>query len=121
MKGKDLIISAEGTALYGAKSCDINVDCETVEVASPTSAQWRDFIAGRKSWSVSCGYLVNESAIPSDVSRVGQRFQLKVYALGADADHQLKGWAICTGWKATGAVGNLAQGTFTFQGCGPLE
>lgn len=56
--GKNLIISIGGTPIAAAKSCDIDVDCDTIEVSSVTSGAWRNYIAGRKGWSVSCGYLV---------------------------------------------------------------
>lgn len=120
MKGNDLLIGNNGNPLYAAKSCDIEVDCDTVEYSSPSSGRWRNFLAGRKSWTISVSYLVSDQNIPSDMSRVGQTFQLKVYPRNSLPDKQLTGDAICTSWKVTGTRGNLVQGSFVFQGTGPL-
>lgn len=120
MKGNNLLIGNNGAPLYGAKSCDIEVDCDTVEYSSPSSGTWRNFIAGRKSWTITCSYLVRDNNVPSDMNRVGQTFQLKVYPRESLPAQQLTGDAICTSWKVTATRGNLVQGTFVFQGTGPL-
>ena len=60
--GNDLIIissdSGMKSVVAASKSCTINVGSESIEVASPTTGDWKEFIAGRKSWSVSCSWLV---------------------------------------------------------------
>lgn len=121
MKGNNLLIGTNGASLYGAKSCDINVNCDSIEYSSPSSGKWRSFIAGRKSWSVTCNYLVRDNNVPSDMVRVGQTFQLKVYPRDSVAAQQLTGDAICTEWRVTATRGSLVQGSFTFQGTGPLS
>ena len=121
MLGNDLILSSDKAPLYAAKSCDISVECDTKEYASETSARWRTFLADRKSWSVSCSYLVNNTSIPADASRVGDTFTLTVTPRDdEEAGHRVAGTAICTQWRVTGTRGNLVQGSFSFQGTGPL-
>ena len=62
LKGKDLIIMADGVALAAAKSCDIEVNCDVIPVSSPTSGEWEDSIPGRKSWKVTTNHLVMSAA-----------------------------------------------------------
>ena len=38
IKGNDLLISLNGTAIAAAKSCDIQTGCELKEISSPTSS-----------------------------------------------------------------------------------
>ena len=57
-KGNDLIISIDGSALAAAKSCSVEVNAETIKVASPTDGAWEKSIVGRKSWSVSTSHLL---------------------------------------------------------------
>lgn len=57
-KGNDLIISVDGSALAAAKSCSVEVNAETIKVASPTDGAWEKSIVGRKSWSVSTSHLL---------------------------------------------------------------
>lgn len=58
LKGNDLIISIDGSALAAAKSCSVEVNAETIKIASPTDGAWEKSIVGRKSWSVSTSHLL---------------------------------------------------------------
>lgn len=56
--GRDLIVTANGMAIAAAKSCELQVSCDDIEISSPTSGQWREFIADRKEWAVTTNHLV---------------------------------------------------------------
>lgn len=56
--GRDLIVTANGMAIAAAKSCELQVSCDDIEISSPTSGQWREFIANRKEWAVTTNHLV---------------------------------------------------------------
>lgn len=118
--GRNLIIRVGGTAIAGAKSCEINVDGEQIETASPSTGTWRTFLAGRKEWSVSCGFLIPASGTPlkSEVAMVNTTVTLTVQS-GLSGD-TLTGSAIVKAWKASGTIGNLSQGSFQFRGNGAL-
>ncbi len=58
LQGKNLIISANGSVIAGAKSCDVEVECDTIPTSSPTDGQWEHKIVGRKSWKVSTSHLL---------------------------------------------------------------
>lgn len=119
--GRKLIVKVGGTAIAGAKSCELSIKGDQIEVASPTTGTWRDFIAGRKEWSVTCGHLIPASGTPlkSNAAMVNT-----VVTLTIETDmtgDTLTGQAIVETWKASGTVGNLATGTFQFRGKGALE
>ena len=120
--GRNLIVrwkrdgESIATAIAGARSCEVNVQTDTIEVSSPTQGQWRDYIAGRKSWTVTCGQLVME--IEENINMVGQKVMLRFGE--RNSTDNMDGDAIVTSWKATGNIGSLTQGSFSFQGCGPL-
>lgn len=118
--GRNLIIKVDGTAIAGAKSCEINVDGEQIETASPSKGPWRTFLAGRKEWSVSCGFLIPASGTPlkSEAAMVNTTVTLTVQS-GLSGD-TLTGSAIVKAWKASGTIGNLSQGSFQFRGNGAL-
>lgn len=118
--GRNLIIRVDGTAIAGAKSCEINVDGEQIETASPSKGKWRTFLAGRKEWSVSCGFLIPASGTPlkSEAAMVNTTVTLTVQS-GLSGD-TLTGEAIVKAWKASGTIGNLSQGSFQFRGNGAL-
>lgn len=119
--GRNLIIKMNGTAIAGAKSCEINIQCDDIEITSASSGPWREFLAGRKEWSVSCGFLIPASGTPlkSEAAMVNTTVTLTVQS-GRSGD-TLSGSAIVKSWKASGTVGNLAQGSFQFKGNGALS
>lgn len=119
--GRNLIIKMGGTAIAGAKSCEINIQGDDIEIASASQGSWREFIAGRKEWSVSCGHLIPASGTPlkTNAQRVNSTVTLTVQS-GQSGD-TLTGTAIVKQWKASGAIGNLATGSFTFKGTGALS
>lgn len=207
LHGRNLIIKANGVAIAAAKSCDISIQCNEIETASPSTGVWRTAILGRKSWSVTTNQLVTGIArsismvgttvslsmdvegdfgIPfhgfvDDVStssstytggiqyiegifwdKTNKTFVLRVnirgnivyytswdvtgysydpadYASPSDGDmyyynslsytyyngdlhtERLTGSANVVAWRGTGTIGNLAQGSFQFNGNGPLS
>ena len=119
--GRKLIIKANGTAIAGAKSCDIAINGEEIEIASATQNTWREFINGREDWTVTCGHLVPASGTPLRTrAAMVNTFVTLTIETGIDGD-TLTGRALVKSWRVTGTVGNLAQGTFSFRGSGPLS
>lgn len=76
LHGRNLIIKAGGVAIAAAKSCDISVQCEETETASPSTGEWRTAIIGRKSWTISTNQLVTSIVRP--FSMVGTAVTLSV-------------------------------------------
>ena len=117
--GKNLIVSVNGTAIAGAKSCRLQISGENIRRASATNATWCEFIAGRKKWTVACDHLLPKTGTPlrSSAAMVNTVVTLTV---GVEQD-TLSGSAIVMTWEVSGAVGTLAVGSFQFQGSGPLQ
>ena len=63
--GRNLIITANGKVIAGAKSCDISVKADTIEVSSASDGAWEHSIVGRKSWQVSTNHLLGMDVVPS--------------------------------------------------------
>mgnify|MGYP006923253174 CR=1 FL=1 len=195
LKGRQVILMMGGVAIAAAKSCDVNIQVNTIKTASSTDGSWESSTPGRKSWSASCSHLVTQIADSAEM--VGQTVTLKfqpmgdvtfygitnnptlatgtppssgyvvwdairkdflwkhVPAPGVDVYFQnfswkpalvvgnyyyntvtsktytwtgsdlsevsaLTGSAIVKQWKGTFTTGNLAQGSYSFEGTGPL-
>ena len=67
LQGRNLIIKMNGQAIAAAKSCTIDVSAMKIEVSGPTSGEYEEYMAGRKSWSVAVGGLVMiaQDALPT--------------------------------------------------------
>lgn len=124
MTGKDiiLVLSQGGTALASTaiKSQDIQTEADVLEKASSSQQSWREYIAGRKGWSVTLSYLVLTSDKILDLLKVGQTFSVTMKKVD-DNINKVTGTAILKAVKQTASVGNLAQGSWQLQGTGALE
>lgn len=127
VNGNDILVLAwneqqqDWEAVAHARTSEIQVDGEVIEISSPAQGQWREFLAGRKEWALTLGYLVFAN---SDVQRlidVGSTVTLLIKGRGAADSTGLTGTAIIKTAKQTYTRGNLVAGSFAFQGSGPLE
>lgn len=123
--GKDIIIMANGTAIAGAKSCEIQVQTDTIETSSPTSGKARTFIPGRYTWEVKTGHLLvsGNGNTPVKTFIMHAIVNNMVTLVIKDNDYTndtLTGTAICTTANISAIKGNLAQGSLAWQGSGEL-
>lgn len=120
--GNNIIIYENGVAIAAAKSCEIQVECDALEVSSPDSSDWRDYIAGRKGWTVKINSLV--SNVMEKLKHPGAKVRLTMGVRDANNEltaDRLTGYALCRQAIVTGTVGNLAQGSWSFLGKGELD
>lgn len=116
--GNNILVYLNGTAIAGTKSNEIQTECDMIEVTNQNSAQWRQYLAGRKNWSVSTGFLVLAAADTKKLLNVGMTYTLRFRDRAGTSI--LQGQAIMKQCKISAARGSLATGSFTFQGSGEL-
>lgn len=124
--GNDIIILAGDTAIAGATSCDIQVQTDAIEVSRPTDGAARHFIPGRYTWQVTTGHLIvgdtGGTPLRTFIRRAIYRNLLTIVIRDNDyTGDQVTGTVICQTARVTAQRGNLAQGSYMFQGSGPLE
>jgi hypothetical protein len=134
IKGREVMIfmgSSHATtqAIGGSVSCEIEISSSSIEVSSPDSSQWLDYIAGRKGWRMTLGKLL---ILPDfyDGQMVGSKVTVQfaysynpkegMEASERFAAHYYEGQALITRWGMSAKNGDYASGSFEFQGCGPL-
>ena len=61
LHGKDLIVSIDGNANMASKSCTLSVSAKSIVKTSPTSGDWEEVLAGKKSWSLTTNHLVKKA------------------------------------------------------------
>ena len=109
------------TAFAAVKSHDIDTMCELIEKSSTTQQDWKEYIAGRKEWSINVSYLVlqNASSNIEDLLRVGTTYHIRIK--GRTGSYKLSGDAICQQCKQSYQRGNLSVGSFALKGTGALR
>ena len=127
--GNNIFVYAGTHLIAGTRSNDFETNCDLQEISSPGQGEWRQYIKGRKDWSVTVNYLVapDTSALSisgctglKDLLQVGNTFTLKIYKRGSSTV-VLQGDAILSSCKITATRGNLIQGSFQFTGNGSLS
>ena len=122
MTGKDITVtlSQGGVALANTRirSNDIQTGCDTIEKASSSQQDWKEYVAGRKGWTLTVNYLVLASTQVADLLYAGQTFDI---TMKYGTTNLLTGTALMTAVKQVATVGNLATGAFTLQGSGALS
>lgn len=83
------------------------------------------YFEGRAAGTHAKAYIINnivenlETPLKSAIQKVGQTLTMQ-FTLDGHGSDRMSGDAICRNFKATGTLGNLLQGSFTFEGTGPL-
>lgn len=103
--------------IAGTRTNEINTECGAIEVASATQQDWQEFIAGRKSWSLSVGWLLLANADVQKILKVGTMVTIYVKT---GSTQLLTGKALITQARLTLGQGNLANGSFALKGSGAL-
>ena len=120
LKGNDIIVILNGEAIAATKSDELQVGCESIPISSPTTGDWTDVIAGRKSWTLTTGFLIaNQLRFFDGIDMVGMYVILRIKHRTGTTWYE--GTALCTQFRVTATRGNLAQGSFAFQGKGKLQ
>lgn len=118
--GNNIIVYMGGTAIAGTRSDEIQTECETIPIASATNSDWVHKIAGRKSWSLNVGFLVLADSDVRKLLLTGSTVTLKIKGRNATDSNGVTGSAIIRTCKITAVESNLASGSFSFEGSGPL-
>lgn len=116
--GNNILIYVGGSLVAGTRSDEIQTDAGLIEISSPDTGDWAAFIAGRKTWAFSQSWLLPAAADLSRLLQVGTTVTIRIVGRGESLG--LTGSAIVRTCKITNTRGNLANGSFAFQGTGPL-
>ena len=119
LHGRDLIITDDesNVIIGGARSCELDKDCDVHEVTARSNGEYKHHKAGKKGWKVTVSHFVQ--ALDDVLPMVGSTYKLCFWIKGASTA-ECVGNAICQQCTITATVGNLAQGNIVFVGDGAL-
>ena len=117
--GRDIKIFMDGVAIAAAKSCEISINVDTHNVATPDDTEWLRLKAERYEWSVQVSTLVTEIRTRFNLGQMVTLTMAVCDANGMTTD-RMTGSAYLKKSEITAQLGNLVQGGFTYQGIGPL-
>ena len=118
INGNNILIYVNGAVVAGTRSNEVQTNRELIEIASPTSGEWRQFITGRKDWGFTVSWLVSSH---SDIQQLLlSAGVVTVRIVGRGETLGLTGRAIVQTCRMTFTRGNLAQGSLQLKGTGAL-
>lgn len=120
--GRNIIIFRDGEAIAGTRSNEVETRVDLVQKSSPNTAEFKEYVAGDKSWLMQTNFLVKNIIDITEALNVGETYTL---VFGANPQqgstkYGLVGTAILQQCRITATIGNLVQGTFVFHGNGEL-
>ena len=124
--GKDLILTidseyTQNVALAASKSCEVEVNTDFIEVASPTDGAWKQYVPTYLSWGLSASSLL---AYPQTFNTLfayqTNKTLLTVRFFDPDLGIYYKGNTYISNLRNTATVGSLVKISLTFQPTGPL-
>lgn len=132
LKGRDVSASIEvdggGREVIAlARDADINIDCDIAEFTSPLSGRGKRYRAGRYSWSVNIGTLIDSSPQPAlllELLKSGGAVELTMSVGLPNSDGQicdLRGMAISRRWALGAPLQGLATFDVSFIGDGEIK
>lgn len=131
MKGRDISVSididGDGNELVAlARDADIDVSCDVAEFTSPLSGRSKRYRAGRYSWTVNIGTLIENSNQPGrllELLKSGAALTLTMDANLLNEDNKqctLQGNAVAQKWQLGAPLQGLATFSVSFIGDGEL-
>ena len=121
INGNNIFVTLGGTIIAGTRSNEIQTDCDMIEISNPNSGDWRQYMAGRKDWSVQTSFLVTNVTNIRQLLNIGTSYNLVFRDRNSTSGASVSGTAILKTCKISSVRGNLVTGSFAFQGSGALS
>ena len=118
--GRNLIVSLDGVAIAGAKSCRLSISQDFLKACSPTASRVFDKIPTTYDWGVSADCLIPASTLSvslTDKLIAGTKCLL-TFTDGSGQNRA--GWVYVKNCDESGSIGSLATFSASFESTGPL-
>ena len=118
--GRNLIVSLDGVAIAGAKSCRLSISQEFLKACSPTASRTFDKIPTTYDWGVSADCLIPASTLSvslTDKLIAGTKCML-TFTDGSGQNRA--GWVYVKNCDEAGPIGSLATFSASFESTGEL-
>ena len=122
MLGRQLILAFGGAVVASSVTCEVDMQTDTIEVASPTSGVFRDYIASLCGWSISTSGLIKTTKQQYDLFELWRkRIRLRVNYYDTEMRMVRSGYAIITNLRESAPNRSIPTYSISLQGCGELK
>ena len=128
MLGRQLILAFGRAVVASSVTCEVDMQTDTIEVASPTSGVFRDYIASLCGWSISTSGLIKTTQQQYDLFGLQydlfelwrNRIRLRVNYYDTEMRMVRSGYAIITNLRESAPNRSIPTYSISLQGCGAL-
>ena len=122
MLGRQLILAFGRAVVASSVTCEVDMQTDTIEVASPTSGVFRDYIASLCGWSISTSGLIKSTQQQYDLFELWRnRAKLRVNYYDTEMRMVRSGYAIITNLRESAPNRSIPTYSISLQGCGELK
>ena len=122
MLGRQLILAFGRAVVASSVTCEVDMQTDTIEVASPTSGVFRDYIASLCDWSISTSGLIKSASQQYDLFELWRnRAKLRVNYYDTEMRMVRSGYAIITNLRESAPNRSIPTYSISLQGCGELK
>lgn len=121
MLGRQLILAFGRAVVASSVTCEVDMQTDTIEVASPTSGVFRDYIPSLCGWSISTSGLIKSASQQYDLFELWRnRSRLRVNYYDTEMRMVRSGYAIITNLRESSPNRSIPTYSISLQGCGEL-
>ena len=122
MLGRQLILAFGRAVVASSVTCEVDMQTDTIEVASPTSGVFRDYIPSLCDWSISTSGLIKSASQQYDLFELWRnRAKLRVNYYDTEMRMVRSGYAIITNLRESAPNRSIPTYSISLQGCGELK
>ena len=118
--GKNLIVSLDGVAIAGAKSCQLEMTRQFLQTCSPTESQVLDKVPTLYDWSLSCDGLIPASSVTVNLEDKLISGTKCFITFTDSIGNNRAGFVYVKSCRQSGSVGSLATYSVSFESTGAL-
>ena len=123
LQGLNIMVYVDGTALGGQKNCTLSMEADTIDVSNKNDFGWASFIAGAKSWTVSCDgqFLTDDAGQEALMTAFIESEEVTIEMRDSESTIYYSGQAVITSLELEAAFDDVFAYSVEFQGKGKLE
>lgn len=121
-KGLDILVYVGEQAIGGQQNCSLSMEADTIDISNKSDFGWSSFIAGAKSWSVSCDgqFITDDAGQKALMEAFVDGTNVKVEMKNADDSVYFAGEAAITSIELEAAFDDVCTMSLELQGLGEL-
>lgn len=121
-KGLDILVYVGEQAIGGQQNCSLSMEADTIDISNKSDFGWSSFIAGARSWSVSCDgqFITDDKGQEALMEAFVAGTNVKVEMKNADDSVYFAGEAAITSIELEAAFDDVCTMSLELQGLGEL-